>query len=318
MVLIGGITRLTDSGLSMVDWKPIMGAIPPLSETEWLTVFNKYKSFPEYKLVNAGMSLADFKSIFFWEYFHRLFGRIIGLAFLLPYLYFIFTKKVTKSLNKKLLISFVLGGLQGLMGWYMVKSGLVNEPDVSHYRLAAHLGLAFIIIGYLYWVTLSIKYPEYNIRKSIFRNKTILIFTVILIVQIVFGAFVAGLDAGLTHNTFPKMGRVWIPATVYEFIGLDIYLHNQVVVQFIHRCLAWTLLALGLIIFSKRKLSHSFNQKKSKIVVFFVLLIQFILGIFTIILLVPISIASLHQIFACILLLATIRLVFFSTHQVNA
>lgn len=317
MVLIGGITRLTDSGLSMVDWKPIMGAIPPLTESDWLILFKKYKSFPEYQLINAGMSLSDFKSIFFWEYFHRLFGRIIGLAFLLPYLYFIYTKKISKSLNIKLLISFVLGGLQGLMGWYMVKSGLVNEPDVSHYRLAAHLSLAFIIIGYLYWITLGIKYSEYERKKSIFENKIIFIFGLVLIVQIVFGALVAGLDAGLTHNTFPKMGRVWIPQTVYEFISLDIYLHNQVVVQFIHRCLAWSLLLLGFIIFIKRKVSCSFNQQKSKIIIFAVLLIQFILGVLTILMLVPITIASLHQIFACILLLAFIRLVFFSTHQVS-
>jgi len=144
MVMIGGITRLTDSGLSMVDWRPFMGSIPPLNETEWLKVFSDYKSSPEYIKINAGMSLSDFKSIFFWEYFHRLWGRLIGMAFFLPYLYFLIKRKISGKLNIKLLVAFILGGSQGLLGWYMVKSGLVDRPDVSHFRLAAHLGLAFL------------------------------------------------------------------------------------------------------------------------------------------------------------------------------
>ena len=150
MVLIGGVTRLTDSGLSMVDWKPIMGAIPPLNDAEWNKAFDMYKAYPEFKKVNFEMDLAGFKSIFFWEYFHRLFGRLIGLVFFLPYMYFLVRKELNSRLNLKLIIALLLGGSQGLMGWYMVQSGLVDRPDVSHFRLAAHLGLAFLILGYLY------------------------------------------------------------------------------------------------------------------------------------------------------------------------
>lgn len=207
MVIIGGITRLTDSGLSMVEWKPLMGAIPPLTEAEWLRVFDLYKQYPEYQKVNSGMELSEFKFIFFWEYFHRLFGRLIGVVFFIPYVYFLFKKKIEKKLNKKLFIAFILGGLQGLMGWYMVKSGLIDRPDVSHFRLAAHFGLALTIIGYIFWIILG--QINFSNQKLIYYPKlfwSLAILLVILSVQIIYGAFVAGLDAGLAYNTFPTMG----------------------------------------------------------------------------------------------------------------
>ena len=316
MVLIGGITRLTDSGLSMVDWKPIMGIIPPLNEAEWLSAFQKYQAFPEYKLINSnkGMDLNGFKAIFFWEYFHRLFGRLIGLVFIIPYIYFLIRKKIPKNFKRKLIIAFVLGGLQGLMGWYMVKSGLVNEPDVSHYRLAAHLSLAFIIIAYIYWIVLSLKFQNYRF-VSLLKDKKVFFFGLLLCIQIVFGALVAGLDAGLTHNTFPKMGRVWVPESVFSFVNLDDYLHNKVAVQFIHRCFAWLLLFSGLVLFFKRKSLSDFMHQKARVMVFATLCLQFLLGVMTLLMYVPISIASMHQVVACILLLAYVRMIYFSSCQ---
>ncbi len=316
MVLIGGVTRLTDSGLSMVDWKPIMGIIPPLTEAEWLTAFQKYQTFPEYKLINSnkGMDLSGFKAIFFWEYFHRLFGRLIGLVFFIPYVYFFIKKKIPKGFNYKLIIAFVLGGLQGLMGWYMVKSGLVNEPDVSHYRLAAHLSLAFIIIAYIYWVVLSLKFQNYKF-VSLLKDRMVFLFGLFLTIQIVFGAFVAGLDAGLTHNTFPKMGRVWIPEAVFSFINLDEYLHNKVAVQFIHRCFAWLLLLSGYFLFLTRKKVQDYLEQKARAMVFAILALQFVLGVITLLMFVPISIASMHQVVACVLVLFFVRMLYFSSCQ---
>ena len=313
MVFIGGITRLTDSGLSIVDWKPLVGAIPPLSELEWMAAFEKYKGFPEFKLLKSDMSLDGFKSIYFWEYFHRLFGRMIGIVFFFPYLYFRFKKSISKSLNKKLLLAFILGGCQGLMGWYMVKSGLVNKPDVSHYRLAAHLSLAFLIIAYIYWIVLSIKNPLRKFHKIKPVGKTLLFFCGLVVFQIIYGAFVAGLDAGLTHNTFPKMGRDWIPREFFtlssNFIGS---LENVVIVQFIHRCMAWFLLFVGFILFRKAQKLDDFMQKKTIKLLFGMLLIQFALGVITLLYFVPIALASLHQVGACILVLLMVRALFYS------
>ena len=184
MVFIGGVTRLTDSGLSMVDWKPLMGAIPPLNEQQWQDAFAKYQAFPEFQKVNFDMNLAGFKKIFFWEYFHRLFGRLVGIVFFFPFVYFVWKNKIKKNQRFKVFIGFILGGLQGLLGWYMVKSGLVNKPDVSQFRLAAHLMLAFIIIGYLYYIVLVIKNPK---RKNThYKSKLIPFFSLLLVVQIIF------------------------------------------------------------------------------------------------------------------------------------
>lgn len=313
MVFIGGITRLTDSGLSMVDWKPIMGAIPPLSESDWLIAFDKYKAYPEFRLLKSSMDLDGFKAIFFWEYFHRLFGRLIGLAFIIPYLYFLIRKSISKSLNIKLIFAFFLGGAQGLMGWYMVKSGLVNKPDVSHYRLAAHLSLAFVIIAYLYWVVLGIKNPLLKLGKGKPLSRLLISFTVLVIMQVVYGAFVAGLDAGLTHNTFPKMGRAWVPSDFYSvFTQFYNIFENPVVVQFIHRCMAWGILFFTIVFIVRLKVIDDFMQKRSFQYLIIMVVIQFLLGVFTLLNFVPISLASLHQVGACLLILLCVRCLFFS------
>ena len=316
MVLIGGVTRLTDSGLSMVDWKPIMGAVPPLNDTEWNKAFDMYKAYPEFQKVNFDMDLDGFKSIFFWEYFHRLFGRLIGLAFFLPYLYFLVRKRLNPILNIKLVIALLLGGSQGLMGWYMVKSGLVDRPDVSHFRLAAHLGLAFLILGYLYWIILEVK-NQFATRVHRYPyKKTIIVFSVLVALQIIYGAFVAGLDAGLTHNTFPKMGRNWIPPEFWSvFTHPYELIHNPVVIQFVHRIVGVSIAIYAFFMWRISFKSHLFLQKCSMQMIFVIVMIQVFLGVMTLLHLVPIALASAHQIVAALLLLLVVRMWFFSFHR---
>ena len=196
MVVIGGITRLTHSGLSISNYKLISGTIPPLNETEWQTAFDLYKQYPEYQKLNNQFSLQDFKDIYFWEWLHRFIGRMLGLVFFVPFLYFLIKKQLTKSTIKKSIVLLLLGAFQGFLGWYMVKSGLVDNPDVSHYRLAAHLTTAFITFAYTFWVALDIMFPNRKQINKRFRN-LVRVGLVILFVQIIYGAFVAGLDAGL-------------------------------------------------------------------------------------------------------------------------
>jgi cytochrome c oxidase assembly protein subunit 15 len=306
--MIGGITRLTDSGLSMVDWRPFMGSIPPLNESEWLKVFNDYRSYPEYLKINKGMTLSDFKSIFFWEYFHRLWGRLIGMVFFFPYLYFILKKKVSGKLNLKLFIAFVLGGSQGLLGWYMVKSGLVDRPDVSHFRLAAHLGLAFLIIGYISWIIFGLR-SEY--KKKIMTHKTgrniVVVFMVLLTFQIIYGAFVAGLDAGVGYNTFPKMGRSWIPDSILSYPTLlENFLENRTMIQFVHRMGGWSLFFFSFIFIFYKKNLNTPVQKRSFSMLTGMIHLQFVLGVVTIIYSIPLSVALLHQLGACILLILAV------------
>lgn len=311
MVFIGGVTRLTNSGLSMVEWKPLLGAIPPINEEQWLETFHKYQQFPQYKLVNHKMNLSEFKSIFFWEYFHRLFGRLIGITFFIPFVLLVIKKRLTRTWIKKLFIGFVLGGMQGLMGWYMVKSGLVERPEVSHFRLAAHLLLAFFIMSYLYWLTLEIKYPG---RLFSFKNPLrnfMLMFSVFVFFQFLYGAFVAGLDAGLTHNTFPKMGHRWIPLDVVNLKIFDLIDH-KVVVQFVHRVIGFFLLGLSLILFYKRKHISDHRLRESINALVFMVFIQFGIGVVTLLFYVKIEIASLHQIGAAVLLLLLVRTLFFT------
>ena len=218
LVIIGGITRLTQSGLSMVEWKLIMGSIPPLNDAQWQETFEKYKQFPEYSIVNYAFTLDEFKSIFWWEYVHRMLGRLTGLVFIIPFTIFVMQNRVDRQMLKKLLFILLLGAFQGFLGWFMVKSGLVKDPHVSHLRLAAHLITAFIVIGFILWTIFSIikptRYPKVDnklgwIIKSGFS---------LLILQIIYGAFMAGLKAGLYYNTWPMMGDVWLPTEVFNSI----------------------------------------------------------------------------------------------------
>ena len=245
MVVVGGVTRLTHSGLSIVEWQPIVGTLPPLDEAQWQATFEKYKLTPEYKLVNAGMSLDEFKGIFWWEYFHRLLGRLIGFAFLLPFLWFLVRRRIPEGYGLPLAGIFVLGGLQGAMGWYMVKSGLVEDPRVSQFRLTAHLGLAFVIFGAMQWVAMSLLFPgrvEAG-RESVRSARSwagwlaVLVFAMVLT-----GGLVAGIRAGFAYNTFPLMnGSVVPPVIMMIEPWWRNFFWNMATVQFDHRLGAWLL-----------------------------------------------------------------------------
>ena len=286
MVIIGGITRLTNSGLSMVEWGPIMGAIPPLTAEDWNSTFSAYQQSPEFRLLNYNFTLEDFKVIFWWEYLHRLLGRIIGLVFLIPFVYFLFKKKLTPQWIGKLIIVFLLGAFQGVLGWYMVKSGLVNNPHVSHYRLAAHLTTAMILFSYILWLSLDIlsHKTEYGKKQKFLRRASpILLF--LIFIQIVYGALVAGLNAGLVYNTYPKMGDKWIPESIlfaYTKTGIISLFENMATVQFIHRYLAVVIFILTLAIWVYvRKISANYKLRKVANLLLIAVSFQFILGILT-------------------------------------
>ena len=317
MVVIGGITRLTHSGLSMVEWKLIMGMIPPLNEAEWQATFEKYKLFPEYKLKHFHFTLEEFKSIFFWEYLHRLLGRIMGIIFIIPFIIFWFQKRFSSSLKKNLWIILILGGFQGFLGWFMVKSGLSKDPNVSHYRLAAHLISAFTLFCYVLWVALSLIYPKgkSSLSSSINSIKKLgFPLLIITVIQIVYGAFVAGLKAGLVYNTWPKMGSQWIAESVpymFQEKGLISLLDNMASVQFIHRILALIVFFFVFYIFSKaRVLQLNKYQKKAIHFLISIVTLQFILGVLTLVLAVPITMGVLHQIGALALLSGIVYFIF--------
>lgn len=305
MVVIGGITRLTHSGLSISNYKLISGTIPPLNETEWQTAFDLYKQFPEYQKLNNQFSLQDFKDIYFWEWLHRFIGRMIGLVFFMPFLYFLIKKQLTKSTIKKSIVLLLLGAFQGFLGWYMVKSGLIDNPDVSHYRLAAHLTTAFITFAYTFWVALDIMFPNRKQINKRFRN-LVRVGLFILFVQIIYGAFVAGLDAGFIHNHWPLMNDgKFMHETVYiEQIPLyKNFIEGKSGVQFVHRILAYVVTIFILFIWYKTKKTN-LTKYQSKGVNGLLLMVgvQFLLGVFTILLQVPVWLGVAHQIGAFLLL----------------
>jgi len=300
MVVLGGVTRLTGSGLSMVKWEPIIGTLPPMSQLEWEQVFQLYQKFPEFKLKNSGMDLEGFKGIFWFEYAHRLLGRSIGMIFLLPMIYFWIRKKLDRKLAPKLVAMFILGGLQGLLGWYMVKSGLVSAPHVSQYRLTAHLGLAFIIYAYIFWVALGLLFPEddnnYQRIGAGLRSFSYLI-TGLLFVTVLSGGFVAGLKAGLAYNTFPLMGGRWIPE---GFLNLEPmwrnFFEDVTTVQFDHRVLATLMFILIALFWNVARKADLLPRVRVGVHLFLLfLLIQVTLGISTLLLYVPTDLAASHQ-----------------------
>lgn len=308
MVVIGGITRLTNSGLSISDYKLITGTIPPITEQEWQEAFELYKQYPEYQKLHFHFSLEDFKGIYFWEWLHRLIGRLIGVIFIIPFLYFLFTKQLSKPTIKKSLILLTLGALQGFIGWFMVKSGLIDRPDVSHYRLALHLFTAFITFAYTFWVALDLIYS--NKRKE--ANKKMItpiwIGMFFLLLQIVYGAFVAGLDAGFIHNFWPTMaGGEWIHKTVWieQNPVWKNFVEGKSGVQFVHRYLAYIVVAIVLWIwYRSRNFILTNLQKKGIISLLLLVLLQFALGVFTLIYAVPLWLGVAHQVGAFFLLTA--------------
>lgn len=299
MVVIGAITRLTQSGLSMVEWNMLLGSLPPSSENEWMALFEKYQASPEFQLINSHFSVEDFKSIYWWEYIHRLLGRTIGVVFIVPFLFFFIKKKFDKVLLKKMMVLLFLGAFQGVLGWFMVKSGLQKEPHVSHYRLAAHLISAFTVFGFTFWYALDLVYPKRvvgNTSTKNLRGITNVMFSIV-IVQIVYGAFVAGLKAGLFYNSFPLMGDTFMPDTVVSYDPFwKNMLENPSGVQFIHRTLAYCVFIAVLYVWeAARKANLSFMQRRASNVMLLVVIIQFVLGVITLIYSVPVVMGVLHQ-----------------------
>nr|WP_299384360.1 COX15/CtaA family protein [Allomuricauda sp.] len=307
MVVVGGITRLTHSGLSMSDYNLISGTLPPMNEQEWQEAFELYKQYPEFQKLNYHFTLEDFKSIYFWEWLHRVIGRFIGIVFILPFIFFLVTKRLDRSTTKKCLLLLFLGGFQGFLGWYMVKSGLVDRPDVSHYRLAAHLTTAFVTFAYSLWVALDLIYTERKQIAKSFRN-LIRIGLVLLLVQIIWGAFVAGLDAGFIHNHWPLMsdGKL-IHETVYieqQPLVKNFY-EGKSGVQFVHRYLAY--LVVGMVVavwYRSRKIELSAAQSNGIKSLMVLVGLQFLLGVLTLIYAVPLWLGVLHQVGAFFLLAA--------------
>ncbi len=312
IILVGGLTRLTDSGLSITTWELFVGFFPPFSNEKWLEYFNLYKTIPEYTQQNYNMTLDDFKVIFWWEWGHRQLGRIIGLTVLLPMIYF--SIKHGFWIIKKYGIIFLLVCFQGFLGWYMVSSGLVERIDVSHYRLAIHLVTAFIILSIVYWQFLKL---SSSLNKIVVNDFFILkIFLFLLFLQIIIGAFVSGMDAGKIYNTWPLMGVNYFPddSSFKEFLNLKVF-DNPSIVQFIHRNLAYIIFVIYALILFKIINSGNKNLFKPIAIIGFSLLLQIILGVITILSGVKMLFASLHQINSILVILSTLYLVFSSQYK---
>ncbi len=311
MIIIGGLTRLTDSGLSITEWQLFSGFFPPLNEKDWIMYFNLYKEIPEFKLQNFNMSLEEFKVIFWWEWGHRILGRIIGIFFLIPLIYFSFKIKISKLLN--LYFIFILICFQGFIGWYMVSSGLVDRVDVSHFRLSVHLFLAFLILSLIFWNFLKIKE---NRKISNKVNPIIPFFFLILIFfQITIGAFVSGLDAGKIYNSWPLMGNTYFPNDNYI---IDLFkftaLSEPSLVQFIHRNLAYVIVFFYLSMLIKVYKNRLYYLYKSINILGFFIVLQIVLGILTILNGAQIFIASMHQVSSVFLVCSSIYFLYLNTN----
>ena len=296
-MVVGGITRLTHSGLSIVEWQPLVGAVPPLDDREWEETFAKYRLTPEFRLRNHDMTLAGFKSIFWWEYAHRLLGRVIGVVFLVPFAWFLARGRIDRALAWKLGGIFLLGAVQGAVGWYMVKSGLVDDPRVSPVRLAAHLGIAFVIYGTLLWIMLRLLYdPVRRVTRDARAMAGIVV--VLVFIMVLSGALVAGIRAGLAYNTFPLMDGQWIPR---EILLLDPkwknFVYNMATVQFVHRALALGIAVLVALLWWRMDSVLTFDDRvrawSNALLV--AVVVQVALGIATLLLRVPLPLAALHQ-----------------------
>ncbi len=294
MVVVGGITRLTESGLSIVEWQPIAGALPPLSQADWEALFARYRDTPQFQKVFSEIGLEGFKRIFWWEYAHRLLGRTIGLVFLFPFLYFLILKKLTKPLAWKLAGLFILGGMQGALGWYMVQSGLVDDPRVSHFRLTAHLGLALMIFSIEFWLALEV------LKGNSAKKPLALIVAGVVFLMALSGGFVAGLRAGHAYNTFPLMNDQFIPQDAFLLEPWwRNFLWNVATVQFVHRAIFWLLLLLIPLLWWRLRRTGAKIAAHHLLGMF---ILQASLGISTLLLAVPVPLAAMHQAGAVLLL----------------
>ncbi|OOG65814.1 COX15/CtaA family protein [Flavobacterium sp. A45] len=309
MVVVGGITRLTNSGLSMTDWHLVTDTLPPLTEAKWQEAFDRYKQFPEYQKINIhnDFTLSDYKFIYFWEWFHRFIGRIIGLVFIVPFIYFLIKKKIDRATLNKCFVLLGMGALQGFFGWFMVKSGLVDNPDVSHFRLSLHLTFAFVTFAYTLWVALDLMYPDKK-APILPLKKAAQITLILLLLQIIYGGFVAGLNAGLIHNHWPMMSDG-------QFIHDSVFIEQKTLflnlvegksgVQFVHRTLAYVVVGFILHLYFKgKKLKINAQQQNGVNALVVLVFLQFILGIYTLLYHVPLWLGLAHQVNAFFLLTA--------------
>jgi cytochrome c oxidase assembly protein subunit 15 len=315
MVVVGGLTRLTGSGLSITEWQPITGAWPPTSEADWQSEFAKYKGTPQYELINQGMGLAGFKAIYWWEWSHRLLGRILGFVFALPFVFFLWRRRIDRTLVPGLVGIFLLGGAQGALGWWMVQSGL--EPSrvaVSQYRLAAHLGLAIILFGFTLWNALSAFGATRTANAQVARRYRgwAMGLCALIFVQMLLGAFMSGIDAGHAFNTWPDYAGAWIPPGLYDLSPWWInHFENQALVHFQHRTVAYAVLLLVLYLYMA--VPNAGADRPAFVALFTMMgltLTQFVLGIVTVVTGVPLAVAALHQICALMLFGASVWLVF--------
>jgi len=310
MIVVGGLTRLTDSGLSITEWQLFSGFFPPLNQNDWVLYFNLYKEIPEFKLQNFNMSMQEFKIIFWWEWAHRFLGRLIGIGFLIPLIYFSIKIKITNLFN--LYFIFILICFQGFIGWYMVSSGLVDRIDVSHFRLSVHLIIAFLILSLIFWNYLKIK-----IRNNILNKINPLIpffFLILIFLQIIFGAFVSGMDAGKIYNSWPLMGNTYFPndnslKNLFKLSALS----EPSLVQFIHRNLAYIIGIFYLYIFYKIYKNKFYDLYKSVNILGFFIVLQIILGIFTILYGAQIYISSMHQLSSIFLVSSCVYFFYLNT-----
>jgi len=305
MVVVGGITRLTESGLSITEWKPVTGALPPLSEADWLSEFAKYQQIPEYREINgpAGMTLADFKFIYFWEWVHRLLGRLIGLAFALPLLWFAVKRAIPSGYGWRLVALLALGGLQGTIGWWMVSSGLSERTDVSHFRLAVHLLTALFILGGLVWTALDLRQLAAGHKRSARMTGLGIAVLAVLFVQLLFGAYTAGLDAGYVSSTWPLMNEYFIPGGINWDAGTWTALNNDpYLIHFIHRWWAWVV--VGFLVILARKVRPI--DRRASIAIHIAFGSQILLGIATVMTGIDIHLAVLHQAVGALVVASTI------------
>ena len=313
MIVVGGLTRLTDSGLSITEWQLFSGLLPPLNQNDWILYFNLYKEIPEFKLQNFNMTLQEFKVIFWWEWAHRFLGRLIGLCYLIPLIYFSFKVKISKILD--LYFIFFLICFQGFIGWYMVSSGLVDRVDVSHFRLSIHLLIAFLILSLIFWNYL--KYQNYKYISGGINSIVPFIFLVLILTQIVIGAFVSGMDAGKIYNSWPLMGGTYFPNDnkIENLFKLSAF-SDPSLVQFIHRNLAYVIGFFYVLIFFKVYKNKINKLYRSVNILGFFIILQIVLGIFTILLGAQIYIAAVHQVSSIFLVTSSIYF-FFINNRTN-
>ncbi len=312
MIVVGGVTRLTHSGLSITEWQPIVGTIPPLSAQDWDETFAKYQATPEYRQVNRGMSLDAFKSIFWWEYAHRLLGRAIGVAFAVPLIWFALRRRIPRGYAPRLAVLLVLGGAQGALGWYMVQSGLVDDPRVSQLRLTAHLGLAFVIFGAMLWTALSLLRDRGDGESRGERARGLARFAAVIVavvfVMVLSGGLVAGIRAGFAYNTFPRMNGAWVPPEIMmvEPWYRNFY-ENMATVQFDHRAIALVLSLLVVAFWWRARGAASPVVRVAASLLLAMLAVQILLGISTLLMVVPLALAALHQAGAVLVFAAAIN-----------